>query len=65
MVIVDDSDSTRLVITPAKAVPEHEAWLYQNPEALKSVLLGLAQAQADQYAADVPDVDADCEDAEE
>jgi hypothetical protein len=63
LVIIDESDSTRIVITPAKAVPEHEAWLYRNDEALKSVLLGLSQAQEDRYATDAPDVDADCEDA--
>jgi hypothetical protein len=62
LVIVDDSDSTRIVITPAKVVPEHEAWLYHNEEALKSVLTGIQQAQNDRYATDPSDVDADAAD---
>ena len=41
--IIDDSDETRIVITPAKVVPAHEAWLYNNPEAMQSVLVGLQQ----------------------
>jgi hypothetical protein len=44
-VIVDDSDETRIVITPAKVIPSHEAWLYQNKEALVTVLKGLDQAR--------------------
>jgi hypothetical protein len=59
MVIVDESDQSRIVITPAKVVPEHEAWLYKNEVALKSVLTGIVQAQEDEYAANPPDVDAD------
>jgi hypothetical protein len=59
LVIVDDSDETRIIITPAKAVPVHEAWLYNNDAAMKSVLLGIQQAQDERYAANPPDVDAD------
>ena len=44
MVIVDDTEPDRLVITPAVAIPEREAWLYRNPEALASVRRGLEQA---------------------
>ena len=57
-VIIDDSDPTRLVITPAKVVPAHEAWLYNNPEAMKSVLLGLHQARVGQKSECPPDIDA-------
>jgi hypothetical protein len=62
LVIVDDSDATRIVITPATAVPSHEAWLYKNEAALKSVLLGLNQARGGQFASQSPDVDADAAD---
>ncbi|HEY4232555.1 MAG TPA: hypothetical protein VGM76_03960 [Lacipirellulaceae bacterium] len=62
LVIVDDSDSTRIVITPATAVPTHEVWLYKNDAALKSVLLGLRQARGSEFVNNPPDVDADCED---
>jgi hypothetical protein len=65
MVIVDNSDPTRIVIVPAKAVPEHEAWLYANDDALKSVLAGIQQAQDDRYSTNSPDVDADSADDEE
>lgn len=32
MVIVDDSDPDRIVITPAVAVPKKEAWFYQEEQ---------------------------------
>ena len=65
LVIVDDSDATRIVITPATVVPEHEVWLYKNEEAMKSVLTGIQQAQESRYAADPSDVDVDAADAED
>ena len=65
LVIIDDSDATRIVITPAKVVPEHEAWLYSNEAALKSVLTGIQQAQDNRYATQSPDVDADSADDED
>ena len=49
LVIVDDSDATRIVITPATVVPEHEVWLYKNEEAMKSVLTGIQQSQESRY----------------
>ena len=58
MVIIDDSDPCRLIITPAVAVPEREAWLYQNPEALSRVRQGQRQAQAKSFAPP-PNIDAD------
>ena len=65
MVIVDNSDPTRIIIMPAKAVPAHEAWLYANDAALKSVLTGIQQTQNERYATDSPDVDADSANDEE
>lgn len=62
-VLVDESDATRIVITPAKVLPAHEAWLYQNKEAADSVLRGMLQARMGKFAEDPPDVDADVEDA--
>ena len=50
MVIVDDTDPERLVITPAVAIPEREAWLYRNPQALASVRKGLEQAKGREFA---------------
>lgn len=34
----------KIVLEPMKAIPEREAWLYQNPEALASVKRGLKDA---------------------
>jgi len=34
----------KIVLEPMKAVPEKEAWLYQNPESLASVKRGLKDA---------------------
>jgi hypothetical protein len=45
MVLIDDSDPKRIVITPAVAVPVHEAWLHQNADAMNSVMPGLEQAK--------------------
>ena len=60
-VLVDESDATRIVITPAKVLPAHEAWLYQNKEAAESVLRGMQQARTGRFAKRPPDVDADLE----
>jgi hypothetical protein len=40
---LDDSTGV-IVLTPATTVPLREAWLYENPEALRMVQGGLAQA---------------------
>lgn len=34
----------KIVLEPMKAIPEREAWLYQNPKALASVKRGLKDA---------------------
>jgi hypothetical protein len=59
-VIIEENNESQLIITFAKVVPEREAWLYKNPEALKSVLLGLSQAREGKFATSPPDVHADC-----
>jgi hypothetical protein len=58
LVLVEEMGGGVLRIVPAQAVPAPEAWLYENPEALKSVLRGLEQAKARQTA-QAPDLDAD------
>lgn len=55
LVIVDNSDPNRIVITPAVPVPAREAWLYENPEVLASVRAGLTQAAAGEFS-DPPDL---------
>jgi hypothetical protein len=59
MVIIDDSDPDCIVITPAVAIPEREAWLYKNEGALNRVRAGLEQARQGQFSAAPPDLDAD------
>ncbi len=58
-VLIDDSDATRIIITPAVVIPEHEAWLYKNEKALHSVVLGIEQARSGQFAAEAPNLGAD------
>ena len=59
MVLVDDSDPEHIIITPAVAIPECEAWLYKNEEALRRVRAGLEQARKGQFSKSPPDLDAD------
>ncbi len=61
MVIVDDSDPDHIIITPAVAIPEREAWLYKNEEALRRVREGLAQARSGQFSRTPLDLEADAE----
>ena len=64
MVIIDDSDPDHIVITPAVAIPECEAWLYENPEALRRVREGLRQAREGRFV-EPPDLEADAEIADQ
>lgn len=59
MVIVDDSDPNQIIISPAVAIPEREAWLYKNKEALGRVRKGLEQARAGDFSESPPDLDKD------
>ena len=34
----------KIILEPMKAIPQQEAWLYENPEALSSVKQGLKDA---------------------
>lgn len=45
MVIVHEVDETEVHVTLARAVPEREAWLFENAAARQSVLCGLGQAK--------------------
>ena len=58
-VIIDDTDPRRIVITPAIAIPECEAWLYKNEVALELVRAGLDQARSGRASQAPPDLDAD------
>jgi hypothetical protein len=57
LVMIDDSDQTHVVITPAEVVPAHEVWLYKNEAAMKSLLTGMQQAKDARYSTNPPDLD--------
>lgn len=59
-VIVEQLSNTELLIKLARVIPESEAWVYGNPEAIGAVRNGLAQARAGEIG-EGPDVDADAE----
>ena len=46
-----------ITITPAVVIPEHEAWLYKNPEAHAAVEHGLADAKRGQFSKNPPQID--------
>ena len=48
-VILNRVYSTEVVITKARAIPEHELLLLEHPKALGSVLEGLRQADAGEF----------------
>ena len=45
-VIIEWINETEFVVKMARIIPESEAWLYDNPQALAAVRKGLAQARA-------------------
>src|SRR5437870_100318 len=59
-VIVEKLNDSEVVIKLARVIPEREAWLYDNPEALAAVRTGLAQAREGKVSKG-PDLDADNE----
>ncbi len=59
MFLIDDTDPSRIIITPAVAIPAHEAWLYQNEKALSLVRKGLAAAKEGRFSTTPPDLIAD------
>lgn len=65
IVIVDDSDATRIVVTPAVVIPEHEAWLYSNSAAHEMVKKGIDAARQGQFSTNPPDVGDYDEDADD
>ncbi|MCE5278826.1 MAG: hypothetical protein ABFD92_10875 [Planctomycetaceae bacterium] len=46
LVIVKELAAGTVQVTLAQAVPDREAWLHENPEAIAAVLKGLEQAKA-------------------
>ena len=63
-VIVEELDDSEIRITLAQVIPEREAWLYRNPQALDAVRLGLSQAKAGEFSQSPPDLQHDARLAE-
>lgn len=59
-IFTQGSDATEFILTASSVIPMREIWLYQNPEALASVMRGIKQARAGQVSESPPDIDADC-----
>ena len=57
-VILREVDDTEVLVTLARVVPAREAWLLENPKAMKAVARGLKQAKARQFVKG-PDLAAD------
>lgn len=60
LVIVQQRDDGALEIIPAEAVPEREAWLHRNPEAMQAVQRGMTDAREGRFA-EPPDLAADAD----
>jgi hypothetical protein len=58
-VLIEEPDDGTIVIRLARVVPEGEAWLYENAEAMKRVRRGLKDAQNGNFAKKVPNFKAD------
>jgi hypothetical protein len=59
LVIVDDTVPGKVTVSPAVAIPEREAWLYDNEIALRLVRAGLEEARAGEFSKSPPDLKAD------
>ncbi|HEY8750873.1 MAG TPA: hypothetical protein VIM11_23010 [Tepidisphaeraceae bacterium] len=45
-VIIEKLNETEIIVKLARVIPEKEAWLYENAQALAAVRTGLAEARA-------------------
>lgn len=58
-VMIEELDDTTVSVQLARVIPESEAWLHENPEALSSVRRGLEQAKAGRVSTSPPDLASD------
>jgi len=58
-VMVEQVSPTEVRIIKARVIPENEAWLWDNQDALEMVKRGLQQAKNQEFAENPPDLDFD------
>jgi hypothetical protein len=58
VVIVEHRSADEVVVRLARVIPEGEAWLYENPQALASLRRGLDQARKGKVTKKPPDLKA-------
>lgn len=57
-VIVEQQGEDAIIVRLARVIPEREAWLYENPQALALVRRGLDEARRGKVASKAPDLKA-------
>ena len=57
-VIVEKQGDDAVIVRLARVIPEREVWLYENPQALTAVRVGLSQARKGAVAEKSPDLKA-------
>lgn len=57
-VIVEQQGADAIIVRLARVIPEREAWLYENPQALALVRRGLGEARRGKVASKAPDMKA-------
>lgn len=63
--VIVEERGDEIVLKLARIIPDREAWLYENDEALASVRSGLRQARNRKFAEQGPDLKAASELADE
>lgn len=58
-VIVESISDGEVLVKLARVIPEREAWLFKNGEALDSVRRGIAEARALRFSKNPPDLKGD------
>ena len=58
-VIIEEIGDTEVKVSLARVIPEHEMWLYNNPEARETVFSALECLKRGEFAENPPDLEAD------
>ena len=58
-VVIKQLNESEFLVTLARVIPEHEAWLFRNEKAQKLVAKGLTEAREGRFSSSPPDLDED------